>query len=304
MKDASFLPEDYLAKLAERRTNLISLTLFVVVMAAVFGAFLVTNRQASQVRQAQAAINQQYKDAALKIDELNELEEQRDRMLHKAELATALVERVPRSILLAELINRMPSRLSLQEFELKSTPIKPAPAKPATGAQSLRDRNQPQRVPTREEAMETRVIEAPRYMIEIIMVGVAPTDLEVSRFITELNSYPLLRDVTLKYSVQAEINEQTLREFRVEMKLAEGADIRNVDPLMVPRTMRDPMVPGRQFQLGDAPLEIGVTESAEPAEPSESTDSPESTESSESTETPESDEAPAESSDQVEGGLQ
>jgi Tfp pilus assembly protein PilN len=249
MKDASFLPEDYLAKLAERRTNVVSLTLFVVVMAAVFGAFLVTNRQASQIRQAQADINEQYKGAALKIDELNELESQRDKMLHKAELATALVERVPRSILLAELINRMPSRLSLQEFEIKSTPIKAPPPKPS-GTQSLRDKNKgPERIATREEAQETKTVEAPKYVIEIIMVGVAPTDLEVSRYITELNAYKLLQDVTLKYSVQTTINEQTLREFRVEMKLAPDADIRKVDPLLVPRTMRDPMIPGRQFTL-------------------------------------------------------
>jgi len=249
MKDASFLPEDYLAKLAERRTNVISLTLFVVVMAAVFGAFLVTNRQASQIREAQGAINQQYKDAALKIDELNELESQRDRMLHKAELATALVERVLRSILLAELINRMPTRLSLQEFEIKSTPVKPAPAKATERTQSLKDKNAPERIATREEAQETRTVEAPKYVTDIIMVGIAPTDLEVSRYITELNAYKLLRDVTLKYSVQITINEQVLREFRIEMRLAPDADIRKVDPLMVPRTMRDPMTPGRQFTL-------------------------------------------------------
>ena len=47
MTDASFLPDDYLAHQAEKRTNVISLTLFVVVMFAVFGAFLVTNRHSS-----------------------------------------------------------------------------------------------------------------------------------------------------------------------------------------------------------------------------------------------------------------
>ena len=49
MPNASFLPEDYLALKAERRTNLISLTLFGLVMNSVVGAFFVNNKQAPQI---------------------------------------------------------------------------------------------------------------------------------------------------------------------------------------------------------------------------------------------------------------
>ena len=45
MTDSSFLPEDYLAQKTERRTNLICLTLFAIVMLGVFAAFWITNRQ-------------------------------------------------------------------------------------------------------------------------------------------------------------------------------------------------------------------------------------------------------------------
>ncbi len=124
MHHASFLPEDYLAQKAERRTNLICLTLFVVVMIAVFGAFLVTNRQWTHVKRSQEAINARYREVAKQIEALTELETQREQMLEKAELAAALVERVPRSILLAELINRMPDRMALTKFELASEQIR------------------------------------------------------------------------------------------------------------------------------------------------------------------------------------
>lgn len=251
MTDASFLPDDYLAHQAEKRTNVISLTLFVVVMFAVFGAFLVTNRQWSQVKGAQASINQQFQDAAAKIEELNELEKQRERMLNKAEVAIALVERVPRSILLAEFINRMPPRLSLLEFELKSTPVKPA-IKPvntkATG--SLKGKtapNQPGKGETREEAMEERKIDPPMYDVTIAMIGLAPTDREVSQYIAELVAHPLLKDVSLKYSVQSLVNEAQLQEFRVEMRLDPRADVRGIDPLQIPRNLRDPMSDEMKF---------------------------------------------------------
>lgn len=236
MADTSFLPEDYLARQAERRTNALSLTLFVVVMAAVFGAFLVTNRQAAQIKVAQASINAQFKEAAVRIEELNQLEEQKERMLNKAEIAAALVERVPRSILLAELINRMPSRLSLQEFQLRSVAVKKAPPKQTSATSRLSERKSAsERGKTKEEATEDRTVQAPEYTVDVVMVGVAATDLEISRYISELNAYPLLKDVTLKYSVQTTINDEQLREFRVEMRLDPRADVRNVKPLLVPR---------------------------------------------------------------------
>ena len=126
MSNASFLPEDYLDQRAERHTNLISLTLFAIVMVSVFAAFLVTNSKWSQVKDTQRAINAEYAQAADKIKRLTDLETQRTRMMQKAELAMALVERVPRSILLAELINRMPPRMGLVKFFLKSKKIKVA----------------------------------------------------------------------------------------------------------------------------------------------------------------------------------
>ena len=79
----SFLPEDYLDQKAERRTNMISLSLFAVVMVAVFAAFLVTNRQWAQVKSARASVNEQYEQAAVQIETLNELEQQKNQMLSR-----------------------------------------------------------------------------------------------------------------------------------------------------------------------------------------------------------------------------
>ncbi|MHC4908995.1 MAG: hypothetical protein ACYTF9_04660, partial [Planctomycetota bacterium] len=77
----TFLPEDYIAQKAERRTNIICIALFLVVMAGVFGAFVVTNRQWTRVKERQNEINHRYQNAAMQIEDLNELERQRDDML-------------------------------------------------------------------------------------------------------------------------------------------------------------------------------------------------------------------------------
>ncbi len=238
-KNASFLPDDYLDQKAERRTNLISLVLFVIVMLGVFLAFLFTNQKYAMVKRDQSAINANYQAAAEQIRELVELEEQKSQMLQKAELAAALVERVPRSVLLAEIINRMPERLSLLEFTLKSERIKPP--RPKTPDQG---RLKPSRAKTRKNAAaktERQRTRPPRYSVTISLVGVAPSGHEVSGFLAELNDYELLRSVMLEYLEEKIVETQVMQQFQINAKLNPGADVRAVDPLLMPRGNRDPM---------------------------------------------------------------
>jgi len=242
MTSSTFLPDDYLAKRIERRTNLICLSLFAIVMAAVFGAFLVTNQAWSQIKEEQEHINVRYAEAGQQIQELTELERQRDEMLHKAELAAALVERVPRSILLAELINRMPKQLGLLEFQIQSKVVQQTPNSKDAEPKASRQRNR--RGKTKEEAEETvDRIEPPRFEVTLTMVGVAPSNMEVTSYLSELNSYALLADVTLMYIEEKEFDSRVVRQFRIEMKLASDADVRHIDPLQVPRggNLRDPL---------------------------------------------------------------
>lgn len=260
MSNASFLPEDYLARKSERRTNIISLSLFGVVMVSVVGAFFVTNRSARVAMEQQASINAQYQQAAVQIEELTQLEEQKSEMLNKAELAAALVERVPRSILLADLINRMPDRLSLLDFELKSEKVKPPVkgAPPKSDSSGRLKTGTPERAKTKAEASdEPTKIEPPRYKVLISMTGVAPTDLEVSKYMAELNAYSLLRDVSLEYSEQKDIEGRSLRQFKINMTLDPAGDVRRIDPLTVPR-LRNPMNDNLQF-TSPAPAGAAVT---------------------------------------------
>ena len=145
----SFLPEDYVRDARERRSGLFALALFVIVMGAVFSAFLVTNRQWAAVRSAQVSINDETEKAAKEINEMKRLEAMRAQMIEKAELARGLIEPVPRTVLLACLVNTMPANLSLIEFEMKSEEIKSnrqtgAQAKEAAKARRMTKATQPE----------------------------------------------------------------------------------------------------------------------------------------------------------------
>ena len=66
-------------------------------------------------------------------------------------------------------------------------------------------------------------------------------DLEVSRYLAELNGYSLLDEVTLNYSEEKDFEGQLMREFKISMELRADADVRHVDPLLMPRRLRNPM---------------------------------------------------------------
>jgi hypothetical protein len=255
MNTTSLLPEDYLAQKADRRTNVICLTLFAVVMTGVFSAFLITNKQWTKVKAAQESISSKYEQAGVEIETLNELEQQKKDVLHKAELAAALVERVPRSILLAELINRMPDQLSLLNFSLSSDTIRtarPTSKRNKDGTARLTDAK---RARTKEDAGETiNKVEAPKYRIKLVMTGVAPTDRQVAQYIADLNGFELLHNVALVYSEETKIEGRKMREFQLQMELDSTADVRDVTPMTT--TVRNPMTDDMHITAPVLPTEV------------------------------------------------
>ncbi len=218
MHDTSFLPEEYLDRRLQRRTNVISLVLFVVVLGVVVSAYFVTDQQRAEVKSLQAQVNQQFEDAAKRLEQLDELQRRKDAMIRKAQVSAALIERVPRSVLLAEMINNMPATLSLVELDLTTKILQTAP-RPKTAMEKAR---QAQHVEAASEP-EVPVTEAPIYMI-----GLAPTDVEVAQFMTALGQSPMFRDVNLVYSEEAQIDERVMRRFRVEMMLNQHIDLKTL----------------------------------------------------------------------------
>jgi len=74
-KPMSFLPEDYVEKRIERRTNYICLSLFVVVLLGVVGAYMVTYRQRAGIKEQRRLVNTAYSDAARRLEQLEKLQQ-------------------------------------------------------------------------------------------------------------------------------------------------------------------------------------------------------------------------------------
>jgi Tfp pilus assembly protein PilN len=274
----SFLPEDYVRDRRERRSNILAGLGFGVVMFLVVSAFFVTQRQWTSVKSQQESINRDYATEAQKIDQLKSLEKQKVEMLDKAEITAALLERVPRSVLLAELINRMPDQLTLTDFKLDGKrvvappKVDPKDAKAKAGGRPAPAGDKKAAPVDKKVEDEKPKATPPKFEYKVELVGLAANDQEVADYQASLKDCPLLVNVDLISSIETVIDDVGRRKFRIEALLRTDVDARNIQPLQIPRGLGaarhpgDPMAPGWTKHagfVGDRPRKPGDQASAD-----------------------------------------
>ena len=189
------------------------LILGVIVITAVAAASVVSERSSSHTQAVRDRVNASYTDAAKLISQMQLLEAQRTQMLHKAQVTASLVERVPRSTLLAVLTNALPKNCSLVDIELDTRHVISA-AKPLTKAKAGSKLTSASRQSVKNQTSQ----------VEIQITGRAGTDVDVARFIANLLGSPLMDSVDLVYSEEKLIDKVPVREFQIRLGLKPNAD--------------------------------------------------------------------------------
>jgi Tfp pilus assembly protein PilN len=213
--ELSFLPDDYLERKAQRRTNAICAVLFLVVIVAIGSAFSYTDRSVRDLEKEHESVEKEYTEAAKRIDLVKELQDKQRQMATQAELAASLLEKVPRSFVLAEVTNALPTGVSLLDLTLESHlhALPPLPPKSAFDAK-------------RADSTGAPPVEQPKqYDVSLRISGIAYTDVQVAQFITRLNQSKLLSDVNLVISDEFKQDDQSLRRFQVEAMIDPNADV-------------------------------------------------------------------------------
>ena len=246
VQPASFLPQDYVQRRAETRANMLILSLFGVVMFGVVGAFFVTNRHRERVLDSRRAVTEQYVQEAEKIEQLKQLEETRTDMMQRAEVTTALIERVPRSVLLAELVTKLPRGVTLLETNLTSRRIdvvvedKSSSLAKTKGGRSAQASKTPSKMTgakgTEKDAkgkdakaadkVVKPVVQAPRYEYSLVIMGVAEKNTDISDYLAKLQQSEILDKCELPYIEVTKIEKVELRKFEIRATLRGDADVR------------------------------------------------------------------------------
>lgn len=214
--ELSFLPDDYMERKLQRRTNVICAMLFFIVMLTIGSAFTITERSVRQVEKEHEQIEQEYTEAAKRIQLVQQLQDKQRRMAQQADLAASLLEKVPRSHLLAEITNGLPAGVSLLDFIMESRiRAQPVPVKSAFEAKKADT--------AAAEAKKKGTPPPPQikaYDVTMKITGVATTDVQVAQFISKLNQSPLLKDVNLVISDEyKQSDDSQLRRFQLEATL-------------------------------------------------------------------------------------
>ena len=224
--ELSFLPDDYLERKAQRRTNAICATLFMIVMGAIGSAFYYTEGAMRKAERDHDAIEKRYTEAAKRIEQFQQLQEKQRTMAMQAELTSSLLEKVPRSFLLAEITNSMPGGVSLLDLVLESkrrtTPSPAAQAKASAFEKKAAAKDSKKKGPAGPEAKV--------YDVNVKITGIATTDVQVAQFIAKLNQSTLLRDVNLVISDvykggTGQDANNVMRKFQIEMMVSPNADV-------------------------------------------------------------------------------
>lgn len=226
----SFLPDDYLERKAQRRTNVICAGLFLIVMIAIGSAFTVSERSTRDIDQRHDAKEREFTSEARRIQQAEKMQEKQRTMSRQAELAASLLEKVPRSFVLAEFTNALPPGVSLVDFVMESkvkNPTKPAQSTPATAFQQRQAANAAKKAGAKDSADPAAAPQPEVKIFEVSMklTGIAYTDVQVAQFIRKLNESKMLADVNLLITDQFDKDGEQLRKFQIECKLDPRAEI-------------------------------------------------------------------------------
>jgi len=214
--NSSFLPEDYLREKSEKRMNLLGVVLFAVVMFAVVAAFFVTNRETKSIQALQVQVSSAYAAEQQKIAQLKQLDDQRKAMLEKAEITTALLERVP-----------------MTDFKLKVERRRVVAAPPPDP--KARGRSMVRGAKGNQQSNEPPKPTPPAFVFTLEVVGLAGSDADVADFHRLLTQCELLAGVDLVSSRRVLVRDVELREFKIDARISEDADARHIEPLKIPR---------------------------------------------------------------------
>ena len=225
MVNINFVPDDYAQSNESRRTNVIYLVLFAVVMIALGGSFVSIKIRQRACYASEEMINAKMTEIKEAIKKFEELQTKKREMMKTALTTAELLEPVPRSILLASLTNNLPPGVSLSEVKLVQKQLKQNPTVAKTSkfqaAQGQKAASQSQsRAPENpEKLLETR----------IDIGGLAPSDLQVASYIEQLSNSSLLDHVALVESKEFKLQDSTLRQFKLSAMLRKNVHLTKED---------------------------------------------------------------------------
>lgn len=223
MLNINFVPDDYIQDNESRRTNLMYLILFAMVMAGLAGAFATIKIRQHAIAAKEKLLNERMAKAEDSIVQFEQLQEKRKEMMKTALTTAGLFEPVHRSVIMASITNNLPTGTSLIKLEVKQEEPK------NTTSHGRKNRNKFEQAKgenkTQEEISPEKLLET-----KISIEGMAPSDLQVAALIENLGCSALFENVALVESKEEKNpDESKYRKFKLTAMLKKEVHLTTSD---------------------------------------------------------------------------
>jgi len=223
MLNINFVPDDYVQNSESRRTNLIYLVLFLLVMSVLCGSFVSIKLRQRAFAAREEEVNRRMSEAKESLKQFEELQARRKEMIKAALTAAELLEPVQRSVLLASLTNNLPAGVSLLQLELIQKEPRTKRSVPPVGSKYQQTQN-------KNSAGDQEISQEKLLETHINIEGVAPSDLQVAAYIEQLDKSILLDNVALVESRERKVKDETLfRQFKLTAMLKKKVHLTKAD---------------------------------------------------------------------------
>ncbi|MHC4638707.1 MAG: PilN domain-containing protein [Planctomycetota bacterium] len=225
MQNIDFVPDDYVQSSESRRTNVMYIVLFTIVMAGLIGSFLTIKVRQKAVIAKGRLVNEKFTQAQEAIKQFEELQARRQKMMETALTTAELLEPIPRSVLLASITNNLPPGVSLLKLKVVQKESKPVSNTIKNNMAKKMESKYDAAKAKKEADKLAEEIQKIFTVINIEIEGIAPTDLQVASFIKSLTISSLLENVALIESKELKIKETTFRQFKLAASMKKNVHL-------------------------------------------------------------------------------
>lgn len=223
-----FLPGGYTERRRRRRSDAVMLGLLVLVVGVVAATWNFSERALASAEAEFREVDARYADAARRIEQVKQMRLKQKTVADRMELTASLLEKMPRTNLLAELTNALPHGVSLTDCELIANRKVPVVAAPAKGA--------------KPDPAAAALPVPLAYETGLTVKGLAHTEGQVSDYIDVLGRCGYFESVDLRWVRKAGArgnNDADMRMFMIALTLdpnasAKGSPQRLVKPQNAP----------------------------------------------------------------------
>lgn len=206
--DLSFLPDDYVASRARARATRLCGALLATAIITVAAAFTFAEQSLRDLRIEHAQVSEQFRRESERLRRLETIKRDQEAVAARANLSEALVEKAPRSELLADIKDSLPAGTALADFVMSSRVV----VTPKTPEQLLAEK----------KANREKKVAAPEpkiYETSVRITGIAYNDGQVAQFINAMTKSRYFKDVNLLVSREQQFDGQAVRRFELEMSV-------------------------------------------------------------------------------------